>query len=295
MRHRPLNAAPALLLCRVGSTVPTVDAADAPPAWLEELQLAPGPPWLGMGTRSLRVDDWLIVDADYERDLATKAALLEARHGEVFAVLDSPAVLAGSAEVLDLVVATTGHDPDTSLHPLDAAGRLVQEDLCLLVERDHAPHLDAASLCFPSYWRLAEKLGRPLAEVHSPVAHYADELSAKVDRFIARLSPDRPVWRRNWSIHDDPTYFLPDPTPPRPVEPPDGLWLRSESQTLRRLATRGVVLFTIRTQQVPLATLAAMPGVARGLAAAIAAWSPELEAYKGGHGAIAARHWLADR
>lgn len=267
--------------------------ASAPPAWLHELQLAPGPPWLAMGTRSLMADDWLMPDGDRDRDLATKAALLEERHEDVFAAFDSPVVRAASAEVLALVTATTARAGDEDLHPLDAAGRLVQEDLCLLVERDGALRLDAASLCFPSYWRLGDKLGRDLATVHEPVAHYAGELTAKVDRLIARLRVDRPVWRRNWSIHDDPTYFLPDPTPPRPVEPPAGLWLRSERQTMRRLTTPGTVLFTIRTQQVPLATVAAAPEVARGLATAIAAWSPALEAYKGHHGALAARHWLA--
>lgn len=245
-----------------------------------------------MATRGLGAAHWLLPDGDRDRDLALKGQLLRERHEEVFAALDSPCVAAASAEVLALVVDAAGSVPDSNLHPLDAAGQLVQEDLCLLVERGGAPHLDAASLCFPSYWRLADKLGRPMAEVHHPVAHYAHELAAKVDRFIARLPPDRPVWRRNWSIHDDPAYFLPDRTPPREVDPPDGLWLRSERQTLRRLRTPSTVLFTIRTQQVPLAVLAERPDTATRMADAIAAWSPELVAYKGGHGAVAAVAWL---
>jgi dimethylamine monooxygenase subunit A len=265
------------------------------PSWLDELPLEPGPPWLAMGTRGVDHEAWLLSDADRARDLQWKAELLAQRHDDVFAAIDPPEVAAASSEVLDLVVATSGQAADTTLHPLDAAGRIVQEDLCLLVLRDGAPHLDGGSLCFPSYWRLADKLGRPLAAVHDPVAHYADELATKVDRFLERLRPDRPVVRRNWSIHDDPSYFLPDPTPPRPVDPPDGLWLRSERQTLRRLTAAPVVLFTIRTQQVPLTVLAERPDVARRLAAAIAAWSPELVAYKGGHGALAAQQWLATR
>jgi len=315
------------------------------PDWLDELALEPGPPWLAMGTRTLDPAALFVVDEDRERDLAWKAELLAERHAEVFGALESPTVRAASTEVLDLVVAATACDRDTSLHPLDAAGRLVQEDLCLLVERDGAPHLDAASLCFPSYWRLVDKLGQPLALVHGPVAHYADELAAKVDRFIARLRPGRPVWRRNWSIHDDPSYFLPGPsdddqgsdrlpatptapihvadlggidhpsaTPPAPnvaggrgsghqappgdarrPEAPEELWLRSERQTLTRLTTPGTVLFTIRTQQVPLAVLAERPDLARRMAAAIDAWSRELAAYKGGHGALAAAAWLRHR
>jgi hypothetical protein len=179
-------------------------------------------------------------------------------------------------------------------HALDAAGRLVQEDLCLLVLRDGAPHLDAASLCFPSYWRLADKLDAPLTDVHGPVPHYADELAAKVDGFLRRLPPGRMVWRRNWSVHDDPAYFLAAPTPPRVgVRVPEGLYLRSERQVLRRLDTPDVVLFSIRTQQVPLAVVADRPDIGRRMAAAIDGWSPELRAYKGEHGAGVARDWLA--
>jgi hypothetical protein len=252
--------------------------------------------WLGelgdtvvMGTRAL--DGALFVrDDDFDRDLATKAGLLAQRHDEVFGALDTPAVLAASREVLAL----TGGDDAGDLHPLDAAGRRVQEDLCLLVLRDGAPHLDAASLCFPSYWRLADKLGQPLADVHGPVPHYGDQLAGKVDGFLTRLRGA--VWRRNWSIHDDPTYFAPVPTPPRPgLRVPDDLYLRSERQVLRRLDTPGVVLFTIRTQQVPLAALADRPEVAHALARVIDGWSPELVAYKAGHGASAARDWLASR
>ena len=266
------------------------------PAWLDEIPLQPGPPWLAMATRNLDPVDWLIVDDDRDRDLVRKQVLLAERHHEVFAALDTPAVAAASVEVLELVVSATGIDAvPLDLHPLDAAGRLVQEDLCLMVLRDGAPHLDAASLCFPSYWRLADKLGRPMTDVHGPVAHYGDELAAKVDTFLQRLRPERPVWRRNWSIHDDASYFLPDPTPPLAVSPPDGLYLRSERQTLRRLTTADVVLFTIRTQQVPLAVLAERPDVAHRLADAIAHWSPELAAYKGDHGALAAQPWLASR
>ena len=266
------------------------------PAWLDELALEPGPPWLGMGIRQLATGAWLVADDDRDRDLVRKAVLLDERPAEVFAALDTPEVGAASIEVLELIVDATGTTAvPGDLHPLDAAARLVQEDLCLLVLRDGAPHLDAASLCFPSYWRLADKLGRPMAEVHGPVAHYDEELAAKVDTFLQRLRPDRPVWRRNWSIHDDPSYFLPGPTPPFAGTAPDGLHLRTERQTLRRLATTDVVLFTIRTQQVPLSVLSDRPDIAHRMAAAIASWSPALAAYKGTHGAVAAQEWLATR
>ena len=231
---------------------------------------------------------------DRERDLVRKAVLLEERHGEVFAALDTPAVGAASLEVLELVLEATGQTVvPADLHPLDAAGRLVQEDLCLMVLRDGAPHLDAASLCFPSYWRLADKLGRPMADVHGPVAHYADELAAKVDTFLQRLRPERPVWRRNWSIHDDPTYFLPDPTPAAGRRP-----ARRAVAPQRAPDPAPAHLGRRRAVHDPHPAGAARrcwpsdPTSPIRMADAIAAWSPAMRAYKGDHGALAAEPWL---
>lgn len=236
-----------------------------------------------MGTRTQR-DTLFVSDQNFTRDLGWKRELLATRHNEVFAAIDTPEVDAASREVLAL----TGGAPDPQLHPLDAAGRRVQEDLCVLVLRDGGPHLDAASLCFPSYWRLADKLGAPLAEVHGAVPHYASELAARVDGFVSRIRPGQMVWRRNWSIHDDPAYFLPESDGPGG----DELFLRSERQVLRRLDAANAVLFTIRTQQVPLACVAERPGLAQRMVDAIDAWSTDLVAYKGGHGALRAREWL---
>jgi hypothetical protein len=59
------------------------------------------------------------------------------------------------------------------------------------------------------------------------------------------------------------------------------LWLRSERQTLRRLPESGAIVFTIRTQQVPLAVLGLRPDVAHGIAASIRSWSDALVRYRG--------------
>jgi hypothetical protein len=254
------------------------------PDWLDELVLEPGPPWLSMGTHALELARWLLPEDDRDEQMREKLRLVDERHHDVFAALASTD--AASIELLEVVVAWLAshapglpREPDPSLHPLDAAGRLVQEDLCVLIKRDGAWHLDAASLCFPSYWRLADKLGKPIADVHAPVAHYADELQARVDRFLDRLRSDRPVWRRNWSVHDDPALFLPgDHEPPADR---GHLYLRSEYQTLRRLPRTDAIVFTIRTQQVPLDVVATRPDLCARLAAAVRAWSSELASYKG--------------
>ena len=67
----------------------------------------------------------------------------------------------------------------------------------------------AASLCFPSRWRLLDKIGKPLAAVHGPVPLYAERLAGPVDRFMRNLKPGHIASRLNWSLLDDPALFQP--------------------------------------------------------------------------------------
>ncbi len=226
------------------------------PAWLDELPLQPGPPWLSMGTRPLDLDRWLILDGRFDDELALKNRLLTERHHDVIATL--PGSEPGSQETLDLVrvwLAVRGHAPASlpdGLHPIDAAGRLVQEDLCLVEERDGSWVMTAGSVCFPSHWRVHEKLGHSVATIHGPVHHYDEELRSRVDNFFTRLRVDRPVWRRNSSIHSHDELFRPEPhESPESFDGlgPSEIWLRSEYETLRRLPQSDTILFTIKTQQ----------------------------------------------
>ena len=269
------------------------------PAWLDELSLAPGPPWHAMGTHALDETQWLLADEHRVDELARKRRLVDERPEVVIASV--PGSEDAAADAARTVAAACNSTLDPGRPPLVAAALVVQEDLCVL-ERDGAGtwRLTAGVVCFPSMWRLPDKVGLPLAAVHGPVPAYADELADRVDRFIDRLRGDRPVWRRNWLIHASDELHLPEPPPPPPPDDlpdvPAGLWLRSERQTLRRLPGSGSVLFTIRTQQVPLDAVGARPGVAHGLAAAIERWSPELVAYR----AAApwrdrAQRWLRER
>ena len=167
------------------------------------------------------------------------------------------------------------------MHPLDAAGRTVQEDLCVLIEHEGRYVLEAASLCFPSHWRLHDKLGRSLAAIHSPVPHYAEELEAKVDRFFDRLRVDRPVVRRNLSVHGHDDLYRPEPheSPESFAADASGVdhvWLRSERQTLVRLPGTGAVLFTIKTQLCPVTALRHRPELADALAQKLGAEQPDL-------------------
>jgi dimethylamine monooxygenase subunit A len=223
-------------------------------AWFDELDLDPGSTWRRMGTRALGRRPWLLPDDRRESELAARADLLDAHRDAVFA----PAPDEVGAEVVHLVEAT-GISCPGEWSALERAGRSVQEDLCLLQRRDGAWHLDAAVLCFPSRWRLADKLHRPLVEVHGPTPGYEEHLAPRVDRLLDRLG-DRPVLRRNWFVHPDPALHQPAAPADEPIVPAASvatdLHLRSERQTLRRLDC-GWVLFTIRIQHEALGGLLA--------------------------------------
>ena len=265
---------------------------------------------LSMGLMPLDLKDWIEPDTRCAVELKEKERLLTERHDEVFAAL--PEAAPGSAEALALLVEhlpirfpelykRSGNQLDnlatgqrweihtTPLHPLDLAGRLVQEDLCLMQRQAHTQvyHLVGASLCFPTRWRLADKIGQPLNTIHAPIPGYAEQLASTMDKFFDRLKVERPVWRLNWALMDDPTLFQPTghgrtgtSTDITPENAGDTLWLRMERQTLRRLPHTHDILFTIRVHVRPLAQLATQPDRAIQLAAALRALPPPMRRYK---------------
>ena len=239
--------------------------------WLDTLELPPGPPHLRMGLRTLPIDRWLPTDANTAAELARKAELLE-RHDDLVLLDDGwdHAIdeLVGVMEIsLGRRIDRRGAQDGREL--LDAAGRAVPEDLLLMARDDDAWRLIGGSLVFPNQWRLTEKMGKTLAEIHAPVDGYATILSDKVDRFFDRLAVNRIVWRRNWFFHDTAEFFQPDRMTHATFTDPSraaALTVRSEWQTLRRLAFSGVMLFTVKTQVASMADVAARPEVAEGMA-----------------------------
>jgi len=267
-----------------------------------------GPFRMAMGLVACPEDAWFEIDDRYGPEMAERRALLEARHADVFAAC--PGSETARAEVLALVAAHLAHHhphwfrrdggllhnlltdetwdlADPPLDPLELAGRLVQDDLCLVRPTDAGAILEAAVLCFPSRWRLAEKIGRPLLDVHGPVPFYAERLGSPVDRFMRHLKPGRIAMRMNWSVVDDPALFQPGGKHRTVADPAftvanagDKLFLRTERQTFRLMERSGSVLFGIRVHAYPLHRIAAVPGAAARLAEAVRALPPEMRRYK---------------
>lgn len=260
-----------------------------PPTWLDELDLQVAPPYLHMGTRSTTPDRWLLADRAREMELAIRSRLLDERRDLVFGC--APHADAAATTTLELVLdwladRSIDHPaPDPGEHPLIAAGRLVQEDLCLMVRRDGAWHLDAGVLCFPTLWQLHDRLGLPTPRVHERVAHY-DEIEPKVDRFFDRLPADRVVWRRNFSVKPYPHLHVPTIKTEMAAGDhhidADGApyWIRSERQTLRRLPGHEVIVFAIRIQVVRAGVLRSRPDLALAMAEHLRSWDAATREYK---------------
>lgn len=280
-------------------------ADHGPPGWLDELDLRPAPPNLHVGTHLSSVDDWLTVDAARPMELSIRSRLLGERRDVVFGC--APHADAAATDTLDLVrhwLGERGIDHPVSgpaEHPLATVGRSIQEDVCLMVHRDGAWHLDAGVLCFPTLWRLHDRLGLPTNGVHERVPHY-DEIGGRVDRFFDRLPPDRIARRRNFSVKPYPHLHVPVDRTEMPAGghhvADDGspYWIRSERQTLRRLPGHAAIVFTIRVQVVRAGALRARPDIAAALAAHLRSWDGSTREYKfaGSDLFVAFVDWLDD-
>jgi hypothetical protein len=212
-----------------------------------------------MGLRPLESAAWLEIDEHFHEERELKTRLLEESYDVVVATNREGDD--ASRELLDeirenLRVHHPGTDTavDESEHPIVAASRLVQEDLCVLV-RDDSWRLRAACVCFPSRWDLASKIGTNLDDIHGPVPGYDVELSRPTNAFFERLKPDRAFWRLNWTLLDSSRLFQPASARRAPEGGLEEWYFRVERQTLRSLPRTKAVVFTIRTYVTSAATL----------------------------------------
>jgi hypothetical protein len=263
---------------------------------------------LSVGLAPLDPATWFEPDHQWAEQMANKGAMLRFQHADVVAAL--PGSEAAQEELLARAIAHLpsahpqlygregdglrvnhlhpGGANDPALSPLDRCGRMVQEDLCLMQQQGDKFVLTAASLCAPSGWKLAEKLGQPLIGIHEPVPGYDVELAHRVQRVFLGLQPGQPVWRLNWSLATEPTFFMPGGHSLSPVQgdavTPDNagarVWLRVERQTLTRLPQTGAILFTIKTHIDPLSALAEHRDLCEGLKGSVETMRPEMQDYK---------------
>jgi hypothetical protein len=281
------------------------------------------PPWRGgrtpfrLGLAPVAERAWLpdpVCESEYQR----KRILLSEHRAEVLAVIPNARQVVDVAgkEIRDRLTARGAREREhQESHPLARAALIVPDDLCILVPGDtiaeesraaasasdawdaRAPWvLAGACLCSPSYWRLADKIGRPMPGVHAPVPGLERALGSRIAHFLDALPVGQTFERRNWNFHRDTTRFHPDHEIRKaPLTPAEcaSLNVRSERQTLHKLSN-GVLLFTIAVQIHPLAEIRAYPAAAKDLLIALTAMSEdERRASSYRHHGEALREWLS--
>jgi hypothetical protein len=237
-------------------------------AWLEE-RSARLP-----GVHPLARDNWLLRDEAFKAQMAYKDWLIEHRRGVV--LQSRPQADQAAQELLELIADNYGAARNgtslmrsdgvqidlTSDHPLAICGRLTQEDWCLM---QAGPLTDAFAkqnplsptpgykltggvLCFPSSWRLSDKIGRSLVSIHAPVAEFNKNISKSVERMLVAIRAEQPLWRANFLIYSDPDLHQPRGEGiPKPLDPAAPRYVRVERQSFRRLPRTGAVAFGIHS------------------------------------------------
>lgn len=203
---------------------------------------------LRMGLVRLAESEWLRP----EPNLSPRAAAFD-DHPEAVQVL--PEARAAEAELAAMLCIDGG---------LEQIARAHWEDFCLLTQ--DAPgerfRLTGAAVGFPTDWHLAEKMGRPMMEVHEPIDGYAEQLAAGVDRFLEGLRAPHIFGRTNAFVlpADDLRYMPAQAAEARFAHVTtdnagDTLFVRCERETLRRLPRSQAIVFTIGIHVTPLGSL----------------------------------------
>lgn len=224
-----------------------------------------------IGLRLAPDSEWLHRDELHEAQLRRKVELL-AVHDDSVACLERG--VAASEELLMAIEQWTGQSGNRSLEPIDAAGRLVQEDLCILDGESLV--LVAGSVCFPQGWLLSSKIGLSMRAIHAPVPYY-ESIADPSDKVVHALDL-RLRWRMNWFVVGSDKLRS---EPGHPLDGPICLHLRFERQTLRRLPKTGAVVFTIRSYISPIETIDGRPELQTGLLRALDTMSDAERTYHG--------------
>lgn len=179
--------------------------------------------------------------------------------------------------------------------PMKMSARLIQDDLALMFERpDGQYYLLAGAILLAGFWRLEDKFGMRLSEIHTSgdVPQFQTKLEKGMMNFFRRLKPEDPVLRNNYFIQVDeqlPWSYSIGSEDAESVswntaeknKAIENHFFRSERQSLRRLPRSGAVVFTIRTYFEPITKVAEEPYVPGRLASAIRSWGDDVSRYKG--------------
>ena len=131
---------------------------------------------------------------------------------------------------------------------------MVADDYCLLEKRREITKLVAASVCAPTWWTLAEKMGKPLANIHAPIAGLEEKIGRMIRHFLQNLKVTDCYQRSNWFLFARPDLCVfpnsfdmyEDMINVNLDNIEERLYLRSERQTFRRLENTNAIVFGLK-------------------------------------------------
>lgn len=100
---------------------------------------------------------------------------------------------------------------------LKTMGMTIDEDFLFLLPEEESESSDpkyvlqALVVIAPSGWDPREKIGKRLADIHTPVPGYKDKLESSMDKYFKGLEVGKYVKRSNWGITQHEDIFMPDP------------------------------------------------------------------------------------
>lgn len=273
---------------------------------------------VNMGLRKIEPEEWIELDSHFPKYHADRVARIDERgskcvntHPDAY-----PAAMELLQELTDYLPARypsmfkrtatgidnlwSGESFNIVEHPLRQdpmaiCGRLVQDDLAVMIKQpDGEYHLLAGAILLAGFWRLSDKYGMSLSEIHTSgdVPHFKEKLQTSMLKFFERLKCNTFYSRNNYFIQVDDclpwSHSIGDEDSPvvswSTAENDKAIgnhWFRSERQSLRRLPKTGAIIFTIRTYFLPITEMAQEPFVPGRLASAIRSWDDEISRYKG--------------
>jgi len=251
-----------------------------------------------MGLSSIPASEWIKYEDDYPARIMEKEQLICNQRSRVIQSIEGSE--AAQIELLNDILSFIGSyqsdfftikdDLVISLrdnkvyefskfksNPLDLISYLAPDDFCLLEKSDDDYRLAAASVCAPTYWDLSEKIGRPMKDVHAPIATLEEKIGRMIRHFFINLKPDDYYQRSNWFLMptSDLTLFKDsydaamDMGDLNASNIMDKLYLRCERQSFRKLKQTEYIVFGIKIYVSPLSIVSKHTEIAEDLILAI--------------------------
>lgn len=260
---------------------------------------------INMGLRTARFADWIELDNQYPHYHVTKTRRIQERGSHCCKTAPEayPAALELLQEFTEYLPArypTLFRRTESGIEklwsgehlrikeplpedPIQTCGRLIQGDLAIMIERaDGQYYFLSGTALLPGFWRLEEKFGMVLSELHTSgeVPQFREKLEKGMVNLFRRIKPEEMVARNNyffqvddnlawsWSIGDEDSGEVSWSTAEkdRAIE---HHFFRSERQTVRRLPKSRGVVFTIRTYFLPVTEICKQKGIPGRLASAV--------------------------